>query len=283
MIARTRSLVALVAFISTSWLASAFGAGDFPDVFPEEWKTKTFREKDVRELADGVVYYHYHFDQFRDGPLSMYLVVVDWKKARVQLKLARCGDKLQTVPELTKGKNPLVAVNGQYFQFVPAEPYFRLRVDGVNYEPCKHGERYAGALAWSGADFPVITNASPGLFERYQNVIQGYHLAKKGVSDYKEPGSDHTPYTAIGTNPEEQRLVIFVNDGRHPDDSPGLSFNEVPGVLVKLGCTEVLSIDGGGSSTMVLGDMIVNRPSDNKKFDHEGARRVHESIYLTNR
>ena len=44
-----------------------------------------------------------------------------------------------------------------------------------------------------------------------------------------------------------------------------------------LGCTSAINLDGGGSTTLWVnsyGDNgVVNHPSDNKKWDHEGAKK----------
>jgi exopolysaccharide biosynthesis protein len=47
-----------------------------------------------------------------------------------------------------------------------------------------------------------------------------------------------------------------------------------------LGCRDALNLDGGGSSTMVFDGNIVNHPSDNKKFDHQGERVVANAIVV---
>ena len=88
----------------------------------------------------------------------------------------------------------------------------------------------------------------------------------------------------IGLDPDHQRMVIWMNDGRFPE-SPGISFNAIADYLIALGCKDVLSLDGGGSSIMVLPDesgtlQIMSHPCDNQKFDHDGARRIHNCFYL---
>ncbi len=46
-------------------------------------------------------------------------------------------------------------------------------------------------------------------------------------------------------------------------------------------CDAALNMDGGGSSTMYIKDKgILNYPSDNRKFDHEGERRVYDIFFI---
>ena len=42
----------------------------------------------------------------------------------------------------------------------------------------------------------------------------------------------------------------------------GMTFAELQALAERLRLTDALNLDGGGSTTMVIGDRIVNRPSD---------------------
>lgn len=68
------------------------------------------------------------------------------------------------------------------------------------------------------------------------------------------------PRTAIGFTPT--RLILFVCDGRQPNWSMGLTLPELTRTMRDLGCVEALNLDGGGSSTFVVRDQVLNRPSD---------------------
>jgi hypothetical protein len=71
------------------------------------------------------------------------------------------------------------------------------------------------------------------------------------------------PRTAVGFN--GRKLYLLVVDGRQPGFSQGMSLHEVAQVLVGLGCTEALNMDGGGSSTIWVRGAVLNRPSDAKE------------------
>jgi exopolysaccharide biosynthesis protein len=48
-----------------------------------------------------------------------------------------------------------------------------------------------------------------------------------------------------------------------------------------LGCVSAINFDGGGSSALwVKGEGIVNYPTDNRKWDHEGERKVANILYV---
>ena len=49
-----------------------------------------------------------------------------------------------------------------------------------------------------------------------------------------------------------------------------------------LGAVDMVNMDGGGSSTMyVVNRGVVNYPSDNKTFDHNGERPVANAIIIS--
>lgn len=70
------------------------------------------------------------------------------------------------------------------------------------------------------------------------------------------------PRTAIGISEDKKTLWLMVVDGRQPNLSMGMSLTEVKAFMQHLGAYEAYNLDGGGSSTMVIGSKIINSPSD---------------------
>lgn len=69
------------------------------------------------------------------------------------------------------------------------------------------------------------------------------------------------PRTAAGYSAGRRWLFLAVVEGRQPGRSRGMSLYELAEMLLSRGCAEALNLDGGGSSTMVAGGVLVNRPS----------------------
>ncbi|WP_113660886.1 phosphodiester glycosidase family protein [Pedobacter nanyangensis] len=90
------------------------------------------------------------------------------------------------------------------------------------------------------------------------------------------------PRTALGIKPNGTVLMLTV-DGRQ-QNSAGMSLFELAKIMKWLGCSSAINLDGGGSTTLwVKGygeNGVVNHPSDNKKWDHEGERKVANVIYI---
>ena len=49
---------------------------------------------------------------------------------------------------------------------------------------------------------------------------------------------------------------------RQPGFSVGMTLPELAALMRRLGAADALNVDGGGSSTMVVGGRVLNRPSD---------------------
>ncbi len=71
------------------------------------------------------------------------------------------------------------------------------------------------------------------------------------------------------------RVWMVTVDGRQPALSLGMSFRELQGLAQRIGLVEALNLDGGGSTTMVVGDQVVNHPSD-----PTGPRRVGDAVLV---
>lgn len=69
------------------------------------------------------------------------------------------------------------------------------------------------------------------------------------------------PRTIVGWNQSGEVLLVTV-DGRQPGYASGMSLTEAANLMIAFGATEALNLDGGGSTTFVLGGQVVNRPSD---------------------
>jgi hypothetical protein len=69
------------------------------------------------------------------------------------------------------------------------------------------------------------------------------------------------PRTAIGVTANGGILMVVV-DGRRPNWSVGLSLRKLAKLMRGLGAVQALNLDGGGSTTMVVENEVVNKPSD---------------------
>lgn len=69
------------------------------------------------------------------------------------------------------------------------------------------------------------------------------------------------PRTAFGVR-ADGTLVLVTVDGRQPKKSVGMTIPELIALMQELGCRDAINLDGGGSTTMVIRNKVVNSVSD---------------------
>lgn len=109
----------------------------------------------------------------------------------------------------------------------------------------------------------------------YDHIInsQDESLRRKGVF-YKR----RHPRSAIGCD-REGNIYFMVVDGRVKDRAEGMSIAELSQLCMWLGLYDAMNLDGGGSSALWSSKYgVINHPCDNRKFDHEGERKVSSVI-----
>lgn len=70
------------------------------------------------------------------------------------------------------------------------------------------------------------------------------------------------------------RFLLITVDGRS-ESSGGIALEDLAKLLLEMGATDAMNLDGGGSSTMFLDGKVVNKPSDK-----EGERKVGDAILV---
>lgn len=75
--------------------------------------------------------------------------------------------------------------------------------------------------------------------------------------------SEPHPRTALGWN--ERSFFLVQVDGRQPGLSEGMTLEELAKTMIRLGCTEAMNLDGGGSSTLWADGTVRNSPCDGEE------------------
>lgn len=70
------------------------------------------------------------------------------------------------------------------------------------------------------------------------------------------------PRTGVGFDKQKQTLIVAVVDGYQRGYSRGIMQEEFADLLKEFGADTAMELDGGGSTTMVIEDEVVNQPSD---------------------
>lgn len=141
----------------------------------------------------------------------------------------------------------------------------------------------------------AIISGSPLLIENYQPSGAHFVKAKSTINlhqlAYENPdrhqGVRH-PRSAIAILEDGSVLLIAV-DGRS-QQAAGMNAKELTAFLVKhFNPKDALNLDGGGSTTLwIKNDKrsktgVVNYPTDNKQFDHDGQRKIRNALFIIHR
>ncbi len=111
-----------------------------------------------------------------------------------------------------------------------------------------------------GALLRVAVASEPDLSGVELALGGGQALVREGEVETFTGELPRHPRTAFGWNATHYFLIVV--DGRRPGWSVGMTVAELAELARRVGCTEALNMDGGGSSTLWLRDAVVNLPSD---------------------
>jgi hypothetical protein len=141
------------------------------------------------------------------------------------------------------------------------KPSTRVRLD-VAYEPVE-GEPKSWLLAQD-----IVGGA--GLLIRDGRDVEDWSIERfnTGFAELRHPR------TLIGSSADNTIWLVTI-DGRQPELSVGMSLIELRALARRLGLTNALNLDGGGSTTMWVQGQVVNKPSD-----PAGPRKVSDALLV---
>ena len=251
----------------------------------------------LSEKVDGLVLRRCHFkDKSLFASNQQILVWELAPTADFTLRLAYGPERTKT-SDMARKQHAVAAVNGSFFDMDRHHPVLFLRVDGEDVGQTSQGEAQLalddyqfGTLAmehdsvfilktdtvpqWEeGLPYPNLMTARPLL------LFDGETLPLREDLGFV---SDRHNRTAVGVRPDGTVLLVVV-DGR-ASEAAGMSLQELQRVMRWLGCHTALNLDGGGSATFYA-DLrgnhgVLNCPSDNGRFDHEGERTVSNAVLI---
>ena len=260
-----------------SLAASAQSAKDSLLVVGKDWKTEM--------VAKGVVWKQGHFTDLFDSEQEINYVEVDLRKLAKRVHLAADPQVLKTTQAFAEENQALVAVNGGFFDVKNGGAVDYIKVDGNVVNTTRSASVRANAVLNLHRKKITIQAATPEnteLSDAENVMLSGPLLVLSGNVTHLDSNpfnANRHPRTAIAVQ-KNHKLVLMVVDGRN-SQAHGMSLIELAKVMRWLGAKDAMNLDGGGSSTLYIkGKNIVNYPSDNKKFDHEGQRKVANVIYV---
>ncbi|MGK7902280.1 MAG: phosphodiester glycosidase family protein [Hormoscilla sp.] len=217
-------------------------------------------------------------------PLMIHIVTIDLTAPGINVFVTpgspgpdRAEIPARTTSEFVREFQVQFAVNGSFFYpFYTKTPwdYYPRSGDRVDVK----GKAIANGVEYSQGD--------PGWFALCFSAegraqITGHHQCPEGTMEAVAGGTILVwhgkqtrlgkggiydglyPRTAVGIDKKGEKIWIIAIDGRQAYYSEGVSLPELADILIELGVETALNLDGGGSTTLVLGDpkpRVLNAP-----------------------
>jgi hypothetical protein len=110
-------------------------------------------------------------------------------------------------------------------------------------------------------DMVRISTATVPSLKNVQTAIGGGPaILRDGKWAFPKQARVRHPRSVVGWN--RQFFFLVEVDGRQPDLSVGMTFEELADYLMKIGCDNAMSLDGGGSSTLWALGQVMNDPCE---------------------
>ena len=249
------------------------------------------------DSLEGMVLKSVHFSHHEYFQSNQFIAVLEIPKCSGHRLEFACESDRTPTSTIAKRHDALAAINGSFFDMDKHNPVCYLRIQGEELGENTPGtdtvnRKYYqyGTLIVSGDSVRIARTDSNRCWERTlpdSNIMTAgpllvYHGERQFVRTDRTFVSRRHPRTAVGIR-SDGTILLFVVDGRSKE-SEGMSLDELTKTLRWLGCTDVLNMDGGGSTTLYLKNWpnngIVNYPIDNGRFDHRGERGVSNAILV---
>ena len=264
----------------------------FPNlVFSQEQDSVqiTYANWNKKEIKKGIIWYQGHFENLFNAVQEINWVEIDLHNYHKNIHIAAEPSKLIPTSSFAEQNQALVAINASFFDMKNggSVDYLKLNNQILSQSKEKPNARANAVFSISKKKLRIQENTKQNVEESKAPsimvagpllLVEGQYaeLAKNAFNDNRHPR------TAIAIS-SKHKLILMVVDGRS-NMANGMNLKELSQVLKWIGAKDAMNLDGGGSSTLYIkgegSNSIVNYPSDNKKFDHEGQRSVANIIYL---
>jgi exopolysaccharide biosynthesis protein len=242
----------------------------------------------TNEVLPGVFI---HAETRTNPPQQFFVAVVDLKNPRLHLRVSRGGaDPDGDGKWQTTLMEPTKIAAREKFDFVINGDFFIARGvnDGEGTNAMFRAAQWAlteGAAMTDGVTWSTSTNVRPCLVVHKNGAVTFDSITQPVGDDWQVVGGNtmlvregkiiphknlaRHPRTVAGLNATHDRLTLLLVDGRKPGVAVGMSYDELAAEMVRLGCTEALNLDGGGSSVMAVREnsklKILNQPTDGRE------------------
>ena len=240
-----------------------------------------FSKKSALTIARGIRYITIA-NGTPSGPLTVDVLEIETSDESIAVKTALAGPSdsfgLAPVSELVSRSGAIAGVNGVFYAS-DGTPLGLIIVDG-RLRSLPIMARTAMGITKDGRILidNVSADAGGNLVPDWLGggvvyaVGGGPRLVKDGkvkVTSAEEQfkadiASGRAPRTGVGVTYDGKLLLVAVT-GRQAYHSIGVTLEELANIMIELGAKDAMNLDGGGSSTIVIRDFVMNTPSDGRE------------------
>lgn len=203
---------------------------------------------------------------------------------------------LQKTSDFGRQNNALAALNGTFFDMANGGSVDYIRADGFVVNESRLGKNGNRAGHQESA---LVFNRGKLSIEKWngkqdwEQSLDGEDIMVSGpllmlnqtiekLDTANSFNKTRHPRTAVAITKNKRVLLITV-DGRN-ENSAGMNLFELTKLMRWLNADDAINLDGGGSTALWIKNYmetgIVNFPSDNRKWDHAGERKVANVVLL---
>jgi exopolysaccharide biosynthesis protein len=265
-----------------------FAETDSLVVLKADWK----KEK----IARGVLLKTFWFNKSLFSSNQNVSVLEVKRKNSLFFELGYDSKVLMKTSDFGEQNNALAALNGTFFDIANGGSVDYIRAHGqvINENRLgnngKRATHQASALLINKGRLNIVKwNGSPNWEQTLEGedvMVSGPLLILNQIIEKLDTANTFNktrhPRTAVAITKSKSILLITV-DGRN-ENSAGMNLFELTKLMRWLHATDAVNLDGGGSTTLWINNYndsgVVNFPTDNKKWDHEGERKVANAVLL---
>lgn len=224
------------------------------------------------QVRDGVTYEKV---ETKSGNV-IHFVTVDLTNPSVQLHVSKSSEGYTTPRKFADRTGAFIAINGDFFD--------------VNYDNIPLGLSIGDGAKWPGTQvmpswFLLACNQSNNceikkyaktspISSNWRNVIGGRDVIATAGVPWNTSDDNSVPYvcainaprTAVGLSKDKGTLIIGVAEG-YAEEAGGLRCSAMAEQMVNYGAWDVLNLDGGGSSQLVLDGKLISKRPDNEPME----------------
>lgn len=225
-----------------------------------------------RQVTEGVMLKSVQtrlFDSFQ----AIYVIDIDTTAGAFEFGVAVPSTRLVT-SAIAANEEVLAAVNGTFFNMQEGYNVHFVKVNDSVVAVTDENEYGIRATGLFSADGETIDISAWGPEREDHRAVPEEDAVVSGpllMDDGRDIPLDSInfnrlrhPRTMIGAT-DDGHILFIVVDGRQPEYAEGMSLFELRALARSLGCTDILNLDGGRSTTLYVrneGDSgVVNRPS----------------------